>query len=99
VQGGEVCWSKSRFKSRFCMVGAHSIDRILEGVVDLGGNASEWVELFARARGTKGCWVYGASWYVVDDGYFGVALGGFEIFARCVEMIGFCCVVDLVSSR
>jgi formylglycine-generating enzyme required for sulfatase activity len=99
AQGGEACWSQPRPKPGPCPVGAFPNDRTLEGVVDLGGNASEWVEPPARARGTTGRWAYGASWYAIDDGYFGAALGGFETPARRAETIGFRCAADPASSR
>lgn len=99
AQGGEACWSKPRPRPGPCPVGAHPGDRTPEGVVDLGGNASEWVEPPARAKDTKGRWAYGASWYAIDDGYFGAALGGFETPARRAETIGFRCAASATSAR
>lgn len=88
----EICWGKPKMRTGTCEEGAYPKDLTPQGLVDMGGNVSEWTS--APARGMESDvvrWVYGASWYATDDGYARAALGGVQMPARRAETVGFRC--------
>ncbi len=90
VATDEICWGRPRKRAGTCARGAHPRDATPDGVLDLGGNVTEWTEPPARA-GAGARFAYGASWYARDDGYAMAALGGVGMPARRAETVGFRC--------
>lgn len=90
----EPCWGKPKKRAGTCAIGSQPKDKTDEGIVDLGGNVSEWVTPPSRAANGPGRWAYGASWYAIDDGYARAALGGMEMPAKRAETVGFRCAAD-----
>lgn len=94
VATDQICWGKPKKRTGTCARRSHALDVTSLGVYDMGGNVSEWVSPPSRSRNTAARWVYGASWYAVDDGYARAALGGVQTPARRAETIGFRCATD-----
>jgi len=91
----QPCWSpKENRKDGTCAVGSHPRDKTPQGVVDMAGNVAEWV---APGKGHPAM-VFGASWYAMDDGYLGGALGGVEMPSTRNETVGFRCVGDVAGA-
>lgn len=86
----EICWGRPKKRAGTCARGTHPRDATPEGILDLGGNLTEWTEPPARAGGSAR-FAYGASWYARDDGYAMAALGGVGMPARRAETVGFRC--------
>jgi formylglycine-generating enzyme required for sulfatase activity len=88
----QLCWSpKASRHDGTCSAGSHRVDRTPQGVFDLGGNVSEWVNAKIPTGGRLRM-AFGASWYAMDDGYVRAALGGIETPSARNETIGFRCV-------
>jgi formylglycine-generating enzyme required for sulfatase activity len=95
VATDEICWGRPHKRGGTCPSGDHPKDKTAAGIVDLGGNVSEWTEPPARLQAAKGArFAHGASWYAIDDGYARAALGGFETPAARAETIGFRCAAE-----
>jgi hypothetical protein len=79
-----------------CPRGPNAKDETAQGVRAMGGNLSEWTTPPVRSgkTGASARWAYGASWYAIDDGYAGAALGGMQMPAKRAETVGFRCVAD-----
>lgn len=91
----EICWGKPKKRNATCARGSHPKDLTAQGIEQMGGSVSEWVTPPARNKNaTSVTWVYGASWYAIDDGYARAALGGVQMPARRAETVGFRCAVD-----
>jgi formylglycine-generating enzyme len=94
VATDQICWGKPKRRAGTCDEGAFaSSDRTPQGVLDMGGNLTEWTTAPARsgAVGQTVRWAYGASWYARDDGYARRALGGVQMPAERAETVGFRC--------
>lgn len=90
----EPCWSpKAHRHDGTCVVKSSPKDRTAQGVYDLAGNVAEWVSApeFARRHARM---AFGASWWAMDDGYLGAALGGVEMPSARNETVGFRCAKD-----
>lgn len=99
VAWDQLCWAKPSVRSSTCAVGSVKADKTAQGIVDLGGNVSEWVAGEVKARGVLRAsrLAFGASWYSMDDGYVRAALGGIEMPSERNEVVGFRCAKDLGS--
>jgi len=96
VASDEICWGRPSKRDGTCVSGDHAKDKTAAGIVDLGGNVSEWTEASSRVHVQKTARLaHGASWYAIDDGYARAALGGFETPAVRAETIGFRCASDV----
>ena len=92
VATNQVCWGKPKKRAGTCAEGSFESDKTPQGALDMGGNLSEWTSAPARNKATRGVhWVYGASWYAIDDGYARAALGGVQMPADRAETVGFRC--------
>lgn len=88
----EICWGKPKKRAGTCEEGSFAKDKTAHGLVDMGGNVSEWTTAPARSVDSELVrWAYGASWYAIDDGYARAALGGMQMPARRAETVGFRC--------
>lgn len=90
----ELCWSrphKKRLGKRgsTCKVGSFPTDQTPQGIYDLAGNLSEWVEGTGKKQSYAA--LRGASFWSVDDGYVKAALWGFDSPAPRSEVFGFRC--------
>lgn len=90
--GPELCWGRPHRRDGTCAVGTTTLDRTPDGVLDMGGNVSEWTAS-STVAGAPGL-LFGASWYAVDDGYVRGALGGIDSPATRSELFGFRCAGD-----
>jgi len=93
----ELCWGRPFSRPSTCLPGAIAHDRTRDGVLDMAGNLSEWVnegtpdKPLARLRG--------ANWFSIDDGYVEAALFGFETLSSRSEVFGFRCAREAERSR
>ncbi len=91
----EICWGKPKKRTGTCEEGSFPKDKTAQGLMDMGGNVSEWTTAPARSADSDIVrWAYGASWYAVDDGYARAALGGMQMPARRAETVGFRCAMS-----
>lgn len=97
VAWDQLCWAKPDVKSGTCASGAIKSDVTAQGIVDLGGNVSEWVSGEVDEKGVLKAvrLVFGASWYSMDDGYVRAAMGGVEMPSERNEVVGFRCAKDV----
>ncbi len=94
----QPCWSPKKHRhDGTCVVGTYPLDRSAQGVLDLAGNVSEWVDAPAL-RGTPVRKAFGASWWAMDDGYLGAALGGVDMPSARNETVGFRCAEEQASA-
>jgi serine/threonine-protein kinase len=87
----QPCWSpKAHRHEGTCVVKSSPLDRSAQGVHDLAGNVAEWVNApDPKERHVRVA--FGASWWAMDDGYLGAALGGVEMPSARNETVGFRC--------
>ena len=93
----QLCWSpkKSRHDGT-CPIKSYALDHTPQGVWDLAGNVAEWVDTdFGRKSGVHQA--HGASWYSMDDGYVGGAIGGVDEPSKRNETVGFRCAAALTG--
>jgi formylglycine-generating enzyme required for sulfatase activity len=96
----QLCWSPKQRRSRHdgtCAAASHPDDRTPQGVFDLAGNVSEWVDTPAIPGSPRVHTIFGASWYAMDDGYVSGTLGGAETPAARSETVGFRCARDPIT--
>lgn len=95
----QLCWSpKGKKHYGTCAVGSKPKDVTPQGIKDMGGNVSEWVDAGdPRAHGGAKSFytIFGASWYATDDGYVSGTLGGVETPSPRSETVGFRCAKDV----
>ncbi|NUP04917.1 MAG: SUMF1/EgtB/PvdO family nonheme iron enzyme [Polyangiaceae bacterium] len=96
----EICWGKPKKRAGTCARGSHPIDLTAQGVAEMGGHVSEWTTPPKRSS-TKNPvrWIYGASWYAIDDGYARAGVGGMQMPARRAETVGFRCAAARSGSK
>ncbi|MFO0588640.1 MAG: SUMF1/EgtB/PvdO family nonheme iron enzyme [Polyangiaceae bacterium] len=95
-EGEELCWGRPVRRPSTCLPGALAKDTSRDGVVDLAGNVSEWVNDGTPEKPLRH--LRGASWYAVDDGYIQAALFGFDSTSSRSEVFGFRCAAAVTDS-
>ncbi|MFO0760992.1 MAG: SUMF1/EgtB/PvdO family nonheme iron enzyme [Byssovorax sp.] len=90
----QPCWSPKKHRhDGTCPIKSAPGDRSAQGIYDLAGNVAEWADA-PDPHGHKIHKAFGASWWAMDDGYLGAALGGVEMPSDRNETVGFRCAKD-----